>query len=282
MQKIDYVDISTAVPTEKIKLNILDARKRYISPISKLLSWREGRAIALIGGGPSLSNRFGDICYGDYQEIIIAGSAHDYFVDSINEMGVLTDWKNIYCIVCDPDPIMASYLSKHNKNIKYLLASQCAPEVFNLLKDTEHYIWDATGREDLNNELFQDVANHIPGGCTIGTRAIMAAIGMGYKNIHLYGYDTCVSETQHHAYEFNNPEKESLGELIDVKLDHPDSPTFKAAGYMLAQLFDFQSLLKTYATNLNIEVFGGGLLAETLRIGKLRATEIIQKEQTNG
>lgn len=282
MQKIDYMDITTAVPLEKIKSNILDARKRNITPISSLLSWREGRAIALIGGGPSLSSHKVDILSGPYEEIIIAGSAHDYFV---KRMGIDTKdkmWKNIYCIVCDPDPIMSEYLTLHNSNITYLLASQCSKEVFDLFKDREVYIWDATGREDLNNELFQDISNHIPGGCTIGTRAIMAAIGMGYKKLHLFGYDSCVYEDKHHAYEFLHPDKEILGDLIDVKLDHPDSPTFKAAGYMLAQLFDFQNLLKTYATNLNIEIFGGGLLAECLRIGKLRATEQLEKEKIHG
>ena len=40
---------------------------------------------------------------------------------------------------------------------------------------------------------------------------------------------------------------------------------------MLAQIFDFQEILKHYAGQINIEVFGGGVLAEILKVGQERA-----------
>lgn len=269
MNKIEYVDIATAVPTEKLRKNILDASKLDIKPINVCPDWREGRAIALIGGGPSLSNYLNDL--GQYETTIACGSVHNYLVEN----NVIPK----YCLIVDADPIMVKYIDKPSPFTKYLVASQCSKEVFEELKYREIYLWHATGPKEFN-EIFQGNNNTIPGGCTVGTRAILAAIGMGYKNIHLYGFDSCIREDKHHAYEFMEPENEQLGDITHIRLDDPDSPIFQVAGYMLAQFFDFQGILKVYAGMINIEVFGGGLLAEALKIGKLTAKKL--EEAQNG
>lgn len=262
MHKIDAVDIQTALPEEKIKQNCLDASKYNLEPISLLPSWREGRSIALVGGGPSLSNYLGELY--KYQTVIACGSVHDYLVNN----GVIVD----YCVVCDPDPITAEYLKLHHESITYLLASQCDKSVFNLLRERTCYLWHSSGGEEFN-KIFTDKENIIPGGCTVGTRAILTAIGMGYKNIDLYGFDSCITDNRHHAYNFIDETRESLGNISEISLDGPDKPKFQVAGYMMAQIFDFQKILDTYAGKLNINVYGGGPLAEILKIGKLKAEQ---------
>lgn len=267
MIKVEYVDIPTAISTDQIKKNILDASKFNITPISSCPDWREGRPIAVLGGGPSLTNYINDL--NKYNCKIACGSVHDYLVGK----GVIPE----YCMVIDPDPIMAKYLTKESPTA-YLIASQCSPEVIKLLQSryAEVYLCHASGTKEFNDEMFPDKQNMVPGGCTVGTRAILAAVAMGYKNIHLYGFDSCLTEDKHHAYNFVEPEVENklLGDITEISLDHPDSPKFRVAGYMLAQIFDFQKILEVYAGTLNIEVFGGGPLAELLRLGKLKAADI--------
>lgn len=269
MQKINGVEISTALPEEKLKQNIVDARKFCVTPISDLPDWREGRTAAIVGGGPSLSKHLNQLR--EEKLIIACGSVHDYLLSE----GVIPD----YCIICDPDVIMVQYLQKYSTRVKYLIASQCDKEVFELLKDRDCYMWDCIGPTEFNQEMFdEERVNAIPGGCTVGTRAILCAIGMGFKKLRLYGMDSCLDEQDnHHAYKFENPELENLGTITEIRLDYPSDKVFKVAGYMMAQIFDFQKILESYAHTLKIEIVGEGVLAEIMRLGNLKTKEILEK-----
>lgn len=270
MNKIEGVEITTALPEEKIIQNIVDARTYSVTPISSLPSWREGKVAAIIGGGPSLPKHLDQL---KKENITIAcGSVHDYLIDNS-----LTPH---YSIICDPDPIMANYLKYSNNFTQYLVASQCDKKVFEILKDRCVYLWDCLGPTEFNNKIFDsERANAIPGGCTVGTRAILLAIGMGYKKLRLYGMDSCLDEKDnHHAYKFVNPELEVIGPITEVRLDSPSEKIFKLAGYMMAQVFDFQKILEVYANILQIEVIGDGILAEIMRLGYLKAKEQLEKK----
>ena len=268
-QKIDKVIINTALPEDRLKQNILDARKYCLTPISELPDWREGRTAAIVGGGPSLSKHLDQL---RKENLTIAcGSVHDYLMSNRVEPN--------YTLICDPDPLMAKYISRRGRkeNTKYLIASQCSEEVFYVTEGRDRYIWDCLGPTEFNQEMFDaGRANAIPGGCTVGTRAILCAIGMGFKKLRLYGMDSCIDGEKHHSYEFHNPELESLGEITEIKIDHSDK-TFQVAGYMMAQIFDFQEILKVYGETLQIEVIGDGVLAEIMRIGHVKAKQHLEK-----
>jgi uncharacterized Rossmann fold enzyme len=265
--KIQGVNISTCVPEEKIKQNIVDARSYCVTPISESSDWREGKVATIVGGGPSLSKHLDQL---RKEKLIIAcGSVHDYLINNAIYP--------TYTLVCDPDPIMAKYLYWDSLNgVTFLVASQCDKAVFEALKERKIYIWDCLGPTEFNEQIFdQERKNAIPGGCTVGTRAILCAIAMGFKKIKLYGFDSCLDEKDnHHAYEFINPEIEQLGPISEIRLDFPSDKVFKVAGYMMAQVFDFQKILEVYADTLQIEVIGDGVLAEIMRIGQVKAKEL--------
>lgn len=271
MPKIEHKDlvIGTAVPTEKLRQNVLDAAQYNIAPIDNLIGVAQGdRAVALIGGGPSLSDTFYKLWL--YRTLIIAGSAHDFVVTNTE----FTQTQEIFCILCDPDPVMCTYLKHKNPRITYLIASQCDKTLFEHLSDMpKKYIWHASAGEEFNN-VFGEAANLIIGGCTIGTRAIGMAMAMGYKKVHLFGYDSCLSnQYKHHAYDFVNPDVETLGEIREIKLGGPDSPIFRVAGYMLAQIFDFQNILHNYYNKLEIEIYGNGALAYLMKLARQQAED---------
>lgn len=279
MEKIANVDVQTAVPTAKIQQNIVDARAHCLTPINELFSLAHGdEPIALIGGGPSLSGQINKVRH--YRHIIIAGSAHDYFMENIYDL-TSTDSK-IYCIICDPDPIMCDYLCNWNKNVIYLIASQCDKAIFELFEKTKNkYIWHAAGGDDYNKSSFPEGEKLITGGCTVGTRAIGMAMAMGFKKLHFFGYDSCLTnQYKHHAYDFVNPDYETLGDIKEVKLGGEDSPVFRCAGYMLGQIFDFQHILHAYADKLQIKVFGGGALAYLMELAEKKMLAL--KEHKNG
>ncbi len=277
LTRVDDITTHTAIPTEIIKQNILDAGSRNLIGINSLFGQRREGAVALVGGGPSLANKDIQSKLKHYSNVIVCGSAHNYFVSKcwwgVND--------NVYCIVCDPDPIMSKYLTCWSKKITYLVASQCDKAVFEQLKDApKKYIWDCAGSDQYNKNLFKDAEKLIVGGCTVGTRAIGMAMAMGYKKLHLYGYDSCITRSyKHHAYNFYDEEVESLGDIHEIKLGGKDvppgttDPTFICAGYMVAQIFDFKNILFNYADKLDIEIFGGGALDHLMKLAKLKLEE---------
>lgn len=71
----------------------------------------------------------------------------------------------------------------------YLLASQCHPEVFDYLSDQRIILWHllaASSAEFLKGRL------QVGGGSTSGSRGIVLAWMMGFRKIHLFGFDSCL------------------------------------------------------------------------------------------
>ena len=256
--------ISTATPTEKIRENIANNLKPHMLQIEHMSEFRENVPIAIVGGGPSLKGQLEKLK--EFKTIIACGSVHDYLVEN----GI----RPTYCAIVDPDPLVITYLKKalSPMNVtKYLVASQCDPSVFDYLRENFVYRWNAGGRDDLYTEGVPTIG----GGCTIGTRALVIALCFGYTNIHLFGMDTCLDETdEHHAYKFQNEEIETIGDVQEIALDSASGKKFKVAGYMLGQLFDFKYILSSQAHRLNLTVHGGGLIAHLLELGKQKQEEL--------
>lgn len=273
MQEIGGCVTTTAIPVEDIIKNIQENRKRDLQNVYDTPWWREHEHIAIVGGGPSLKDEVHKLK--NYKYIMACGSVHDY----LWEQGILPTW----CVLIDPDPLMVNYLKHVDGWTTYLVGSQCAKEVFEHLKDFNVYIWHADGdRIENKAEVFGEEYRLVGGGCTVGTRAMILALGMGFRQQDLFGMDTCLTNTyKHHAYEFDNPDVETVGNIIELKLGGPESPTFKVAEYMLAQLFDFKAILKVFAHQLQITVYGDGMLKYLMEQGEKKAKEVISNGSGN-
>jgi len=268
----DNLSIGTAVSADKLKQNILDAGKHCLKPIDDIVGLRREGTVALIGGGPSLANFLNQIT--DYDTVIICGSAHDYVVGNLD-----LDVQEVYCVICDPDPIMCNYLRNRDKRITYLIASQCDETMFRHLKHMpKKYLWNAMAGKEFNEEAFKVGDKVVTGGCTVGTRGIGIAMVLGFKKMHLFGFDSCLTNTyKHHAYEFDDPDVETLGEIREVRIGHPEKgKLFRVSGYMLAQIFDFQYILRNFANDLDITVYGDGALSYIMKLNKIGADEFIK------
>lgn len=257
LQKIEGCIVETAKTTEEIENNVkVNVLNQYLE-LEKNIYWRNSIPIALVGGGPSLKETIKDLA--KYKYIMACGSVHDYLIEN----DVLPKW----CALIDPDPLIINYLQEANKLITYLVASQCDPKVFEHLKYKSVYLWHAYG-EKYKPEVYGEGKILVGGGCTIGTRAIMLALGMGFSDLHLYGFDTCLDEKyNHHAYEFSS-EEETIGDIKEITLGVVNGKKYKVAGYMLGQLIDFQAILKSNANKLNITIHGDGLLKDLMEMAK--------------
>jgi uncharacterized Rossmann fold enzyme len=148
-----------------------------------------GHAV-LIGGGPSLEETIPEIrmrAAGGQAIFALNGTAR-YLI----EKGIWPD----YGVILDPRPENADFVVWQPE---WLLASQCHPLVFEALKGSRrvrvwHFVMD--GMMDV---LPRD-ATLVGGGLTVGLTAMGLAFMMGYRNIHLYGYDSSDRDTEAHAY----------------------------------------------------------------------------------
>lgn len=271
MQEIGACEVTTAEAYDTIVENIKKNRDIGLPDISDSGWWRKDTPIAIVGGGPSLKDNLDKIRKYDF--VMACGSVYDY----LWENGIRATW----CVVVDPDPeVMAGYLKHADGVTQYLVATQCSPSIFEYLKDFNVYTWNADGAKVEDKiDVFGENASLVGGGCTVGTRAIVLALGMGFNIQHLYGIDSCLTnDYQHHAYPFNDSEVETLGDITEIKLGGPDSPTFKVAGYMLAQIFDFKNILEEYADKLRITIYGDGALAYIMSQGNIKAKEVFPND----
>ena len=275
MQPIPGCVVHTAIPKEQLIEYIKFNRTQGYREFTSTSWWRNQVPIAIVGGGPSLIKTWRELL--DYKYVMVVGGVHDF----IMEKGLHPNW----CIIVDGDPVVNKYLTRINPNTQYLVASQCSPETFTHLKEkgANINIWHADGDQVGDKiDVFGDGSRLVGGGCSVGTRAMVAAIGMGFFNQHLFGMDNCLTDDyKHHAYEFVDPDNETLGTIYEIRAGGPTGPKFKLAEYMVAQYFDFQAILKAFANCLAITVHGGGLLAYTMEQGRLKTDEAV-KEQKDG
>lgn len=252
----DSVIVKLAVPEEVVIGNIRRNRDRDIPKIHDLPEWRELLPCAIAGGGPSLLENVDSLRRFKY--IMACGSAHDWLVHN----GVAPKWT----VVVDPDPVMARYLTSPLKGCTYLVASQCHDAVFDALKGFDVVLWHA-GDDAVSRDIWgKDKNIVIGGGCTVGTRAIIIALGFGYTNLHLFGFDSCMpDENMHHAYGFATDEEKVEG-VTRVRLGSETGKEFLVAGYHIGQMLDFKEILRTQANRMRVTVHGGGAIAELMRL----------------
>lgn len=269
--KLDEVKIVTATPSAVCYANIAKTLRRNLPKFHEMKTVQVDKGdmqIALVGGGPSLKNYIEKLRLFD-GVIVACGSVHDYLVEN-----------NIiphFCVVCDPDPISAKYLSKPCGTVIYLLATQCDEAVFDKLKHCACYVWHHYSNDDEKlkeiDKLFEFA---VGGGCTVGLRALSIAMIMKFRNIHFYGFDSCV-EDNNNAYAFGLKDaNEVSGPIYDIKFG-PEGKTYKALGYHIAQVTNFKDIVELHGHAFDYTFHGDGLLPEMMNqikkeVEKLKAT----------
>lgn len=260
--------IHSDVQFEQVIINL----KLNLPMIEKLAGFnvrKEGK-IALVGGGPSLKNNLEELK--EFKVIISCGSVHDYLINN----NIIPN----YAVNCDPDPICADYFTKSRASIIYLIASNSSKEVLKTLKDKNIYLWHCHNEDilekmvKLEESKYNRTYHAIGGGCTVGLRSISIALSLGYTDIHLFGFDSSMGEygLQHHAYEWANPEKESIDQVYNIQIGPrnvgPDTKRYYVAGYQLAQMENFKEFYLKHKNYFKPTFHGTGALPDYFELIK--------------
>lgn len=232
---------------EFIDANIRSALKRKLPWLSGCEEVKDG-PLAIVAGGPSLSWTKDDLR--KFGNVMACGSSHDWCIAN----GV----KPSYTVLLDPAEIVCDWLKTPDKDCLYLVASQCAPNVFDTLKDYRVGVWHAAA-EKMIPEL--EGMQLIGGGCTAALRAISLAIILGYHDLHLFGFDSCIWDNEKsHAYSVDDVHKNMIRDRKAIV--HFNGRQFVCAPYMIAQALNFKDILKLWREHFTPTVYGDGLIAE--------------------
>lgn len=151
-------------------------------------------------------------------------------------------------------------------DVRYFLAAQCHPSVFDALKDRRVSLWhnavnDGTDLEKLVAELgIEKPLVQVPGGGTVGLRAMWLIYFSGFRKMHVYGMDGSYEAGSHHAYpqSINDPDA-TLEVIMGEK-------RYVCARWMARQAEEFRATyheLKRYG--MQVHVHGRGLIPDMVK-----------------
>lgn len=235
----------------------------------------EGKTVAIVCGAPSMRDSLPEIRAQKRRgvRIVSVNNAWRFLVEN----GVTPDVH----IMLDARPENAEFVRGMPKSVRLLLASQCHPDVFDAAEAEGlevvvwHNRWDG-GEEALRDILApwwkgpnQKPIVGVPGGCTVGLRALWLATFSGFRTIHLYGIDSSYADDgSHHAYAQPLNDRETVIPVVRGE------KTYQCALWMVRQAAEFQETwrdLLNYRDNdgkpapVTVHVHGRGLIPDIAR-----------------
>lgn len=206
----------------------------------------------VVGSGPSLAE-FPEAIKAERAKgrpICAVKGAHDWLIDQ----GIEPD---LFVSIEPRD--RRNNIQRPTEDTRYLLASRCAPEVFeHLMKSAPGRvcIWHALSNEDENSVLRKNKTLFGIGGMsTSGLRSVNIGYLMGFRKFIFYGMDSC-----------NSPDGVTkridgslTGQTIEVVVGGEGGRKFICNVAMAKQADDFQKLF-TQMPDITIESKGDGLI----------------------
>lgn len=152
------------------------------------------RKAVMVGGAPSYKDRLEEIRqrHADGEYILATKNSYKYLQDN-----GITPWA---CVLLDPRPHVIDYLQDADASIRWFVASQCVPEVFDLLLEKHCNVWCyhagvGVGEDSLIPDMrLPEVDMLIMGGSTSMTRGVRLFSQLGFYKFALYGLDSSYRE----------------------------------------------------------------------------------------
>jgi len=232
----------------------------------------EGSACVIVGGAPSMLEHLSDIRWHARQKktrIVTVNNAWRVLA----EHGVTPDAH----VILDARADNAEFLNGAPKGMRLLLASQCHPDVFDAAEATgaEIAVWHcAFGDNDALWKVLEPWKETkpiilVPGGSTVGLRAMWLAVFSGFRTLRMYGVDSSYADNgDHHAY----PQALNDGEtVLEVARG---AKRYRCAPWMVRQAAEFEEQWREYRRYVDFEgkpapvtvhVHGVGLIPDIAR-----------------
>lgn len=234
--------------------------------------------IAIVGGGPDLINQLDELR--KFRTIFAAGSSHDFLIRN----GIIPT----YAGICDPDPVGVNYFQVPHTETKYLISSGCDPLIFKHLESYQRILWHCHSDDwnDKVNEIEPEYLG-VGGGCTIGLRCISISMMLGYGNIHLFGFDSCLHGHTKEGYSYNlstEKEKKDRGSVFAIKMslgkeDNPREEVYFCLGYHIAQAEHFKDFWAKHHQYFYPTFHGKGMLPDYINMIQAEERRMVKEAE---
>lgn len=211
--------------------------------------------VHLLAGGPSLSDCLPRIRRAARagKPIVTVNGAYNWCLDHGIRPGAQ--------IMIDARAFNRRFIEPIIPGCKYLLSSQCDPNIVKTIPRDQIWLWHCAGSETVEivrQELgIEGECYPVRGGSTVMLRALPLLLMLGFRRFHVYGFDSCYRGTDHHAF----VQAENDGQqVIDVSIG---GRKFRANGWMISQAIQAQKILAVLAQikEFKIAIHGDGLIA---------------------
>ena len=243
-----------------------DAMKLNLPDLSQLTGSEKG-SLLIAGGGPSIKDDLKTIRKMHKKAKILAcNKTHDWLM--------ARNIKPDYGCLLDPKEWVADYIKKPHKKAIYLISGQCHAKVFQNLSKAKVALWhagvDYYGEEWPTKILRAEFSDRywkvVPGPTTVGLRSLLVGYLLGFRDFHLFGFDSSLTDGHAHAYKKPKPYDAREGEV--TLQSKRGRETFMTNSHMARQCLDFEQLLDKIVSfvkvkafdPVNITVHGKGLL----------------------
>ena len=237
------------VPLATIKANIASTKARGAEWL-KASEPHEGEAL-IVAGGPSMKVDLPSIA------ARARGGAAVFGINNAAKF-LLTHGLCVNAqVISDARPENCDFVLPGIVLADCFFASQCDPSVLDAAADRLTCFQLLTPEMEPNEK---DMI-YIGGGTTAGLHAIVIAYVLGYRKIHLYGFDSCYEGDENHAYKQPLNDGERIIETI------VGGQTFRCAPWMIAQADDFKGLIpQLVGMGCEIHVHGTGLIPHIAKL----------------
>lgn len=235
-------------------------------------SYNDGGEAVIVGGGASIEDYIDELKHRKEtgQKIFALNGSAKW----LKENGIQPD----YHVLLDARPENTSFLESADDSTIYLVASQCHPDAFAKLEDKKVMLWHSMSAAGLidNNRRYVMVT----GGSTVGLCAMILVYIMGFKGMHLFGFDSSYRDAKGHAY--NQPQNDNDA-IIEVVCGNQ---RFYSTPWMSDQANNFLKIANRITpAGVAISVYGDGLLPYLVSLSTPernsaadeRAAEILQR-----
>lgn len=207
--------------------------------------------ISVAGNAPSLKHTWLEL-RGD---VLAVNGAYDYL-----KYRTPVKWAMFW----DPSPQIAEwYLKDPIQGVRYLVASQCHPAVFDALAGFRVTVWHVWRDTDIGYEP------RIGGGPSAVLRGAMLARALGASEIDLHGIDASLEGDVAHV-----GADHGAGNILDVKCA---GRWFRTTGPLAIQVAAFEKMIET--APCPIRVHGDGLIPHVARLKGVHALNIKENIQ---
>lgn len=185
------IELICNTPDAALFENVRVNSRKYRNWVSQAPA-HDGHAV-IVGGGPSLLQNIHQVQrrQGLGQHVFaLNGSAR-----FLKKCGIIPE----YQVILDARPENVDLVSDAGN---HLIASQCAPSVLEHIKDPILWHYATDGIDDCipPAEKPGERLTLVGGGQTVGLASMALAYAMGYRKLHLFGFDSSHRHELGHAY----------------------------------------------------------------------------------